>query len=943
MNQQAGFFAYAANLFWIALPIVTIGSLWLIGGAILVLAFLLGLFIIYSLRMVTRHVIMWRARESMYLDGGLQWFKITPDHRKSLGNQMEKAHNIVTQVDSTLRSNVDAPAPYLSRGVVSIMWKKDKPKNDSDAPKLTCFIGVSKNRLRGSSTANLSTMASALGGTLTKINGTPNFKTNYTSFAKLNDITMGKVSDGKKTSITPVSESILAERDFYGVIVMTVEMMRARSEESRWKRYIAQLGSKEVGSAKEFSGMSAQRADYMMEHSFRTCLATGSYISQSSSDHMLNSVSKSLNEAGCSVVSHDPAKHLNRKTVVWWLLFEAISVGAITLGLAPMSQAVALMVVAAIPGVSALINAPWMGRVFLDRALSSGYIVIPPFLFFSPRYMYMCIVNFYMPSAGSGNSTNNRFAIPSDKQVIPFHHVPIASLLALPNLEPDKDVDSMSLPEIGIPKDVENSMTSHDSFIGIAGEGQKVYFPLSRINFPLFTAGSMGSGKSNFMQVQFLNLCFQGYKKANGFKITPIWGETKGKGAYEAWDLVKEFPGALFLDVNNPNSRVRVALEGPRLGEVVNGEATTPRDVFSNAMKLTELLRAAWGDSVGPSSAEAISYSIATSMLLNEDELRMMDLIPYLHPTKPNVIKLAHILLGNDSQYQVGGVLKSLRESMHGAQDGTREGILYQAIGILEKYNDPKNREYRQRAAAPQNKMSKLVQARSFFEASDDRDDIYVEEIVTHGAPIVINTGAYKQIKGGVEVLDSELTEELISDFITFLTSSMWSTIKRIGNNWEYEGIRVPLFFDEVADITREESDGVENMISQMCNLGRGFGTGIEMGTQNMSRLRGDAAEQVLAADSSLWFRQNATDGQEEAVRQLGATSQFTIDNIKRLGRGVGVGTINTNDGMIGPFVLHVPYAPEWKKYLMEHGDMLEASQAYVDDKMREKSVEAVW
>lgn len=936
MNQGEGFFGTPVNILIMAIPTLFFGAIFWLQGAVAVAAVLLGIFILFTTRIVSRHEIVWKLRKSMFLNGGLQWYKITPDSRKQMGDQVEQTSIILNKVSSALDSNVNTSFPYWNRGVVSILWHKSKPVNDKDTPKLSCYIGVSKNNTQVSDMGNLSELAKNLGGSVTKMKTSPKLNVKNASFAKLNDITMGKVSDGKKVSLSPVSEEILHEDNFYGHVVMSIEMLRKKSEEGRWKRMIAQQGSAEVGSAKEFSGMSAMKADYMLEHAYRTSIGVGSDVDNpQSSSRMLNKITSSLIEPSVTCTAHDPVTHHNRTVVFFMIFLGALLTGMFFLGGLSVPQFAVFLIVTLLVGLPAVFNSSILGRTSMIKELSQGNIVLPNFMYFSPRWLFFAVLNFYKPSAGSGEARRNRYAIPSPKMVLPLHHVPIASFMSLPDLAPDKEVDMQRIPNIGLSQDYVKIMGEDDLFIGIAGQKDLAYYPLDKVQYPLFCAGGMGSGKSNFMQVMFLNLCFQSAKKAKNMKITPVWGETKGKGAIEAWNLVKGFPKAVFLDVNNPNSHVRIALEGPRIGDVLNGERVTAAMVSKNAAELTAMLKVQWGkDVIGASSDEALTYGFKAALLLNEEELTMMDLIPYVHPTRPNVVKLCQILIGNDERHQIGGVMGSIAEELgEDNPPNSREHLLHEALTILAPYNDPKNRGMRERANAPKNKLSKLVQATSYWEAGT-RKEVYIRDIVTHGAPVVINTGAFaRKTADGNIVMDKEISDELSHDLLGCTVYSIWSSIQSIGTSWEDENVRVVQFYDEMSHIASGELDkGVEDPITGQVNEGRSYGDGLFMATQNLNRLPDKIANQAMSTPSRVWFKQDSSQSIASIMEDLGQDSPFTETNLKGLPQGVGVATIQTSQGKAGPCVLHVPYAPLWKKYLQSHKNMTGAAQAYYED-----------
>lgn len=960
MNNKTDMIGGLANLFIVAVPLVVFGGLWFLFGPVAVAAFVVLLFVVFATRYITRHQVMWRTREAMYMGGGLTWLKIRPDNRRKIGDQMEQANAIVHQVNSTLNSITQNNNGFffLDRGHLTVVWEKKKGKGRHDVGKLVCYIGVPESLLEKGGMSSLKSMADALGGSIARVKGSPDFKVGGVQFARMHDVAMGGVTDGRKSAVYPVSERILDDDEFSGIVVMSVEMMRKGSvlgEDGIWKQYIAQSGSQEVGTAMEFNSTAANRNAAVFDSAYRTCIGVGSFNGRKeSSALMLKNVMSSLNEAPVAWVPYDPASYHNVAVSIWSAVVGGVLAAMFIFGFLPLGYLIGFGAAVAVFGVSALFNSSWIARDSLVGEFRHGNIVPPPFMVTSPRRFFLKFLSYFTLSAGSNSVTKNRFALPSDRQMIPLHDLPVASFIAQPEVAADREMDSGVVPTVGVTSRHLAGMTDDDLFIGMAGKDQPFYFPLSQVNYPLFTAGGMGSGKTNFMQVLFTSASFQGMRlrAQKKMRLTTLWGETKGKGAYDTWDLVKNMRGAMFLNVNDPKATFRLALEGPRIGETYRGKVTTPAMVYANAADLLVAVKSKMGDSsIGPNSDAAMTAGFRAAMLLNSDELKLLELGGSVSVDKPNVIKLCNILLGNDSQREIGDMLGVIRNELQDKldrgdlSDDSREFLLHDVLNTLMPYNDLKNKGRREAASAPKNKLEKLGNAVSYWEPSPSRKDTYIGEIVEHGAPVVLNTGGVK-VPGpdGREEFMQPITDDVSMILLGATTYSVWRYIRSAGVNWEDSNIRIMQFYDEVSHIADDVESG-EDIITAQVNEGRSFGDGMFMATQNLGRLPERIGKQVMSTPTRIWFKQDSTEELEIIEKDIGEESTFTKSNLKSLQRGQGVATVQMGpmEGKAGPFVLRTPAAKEWKAVLLEHKDMISAGEAWCEKYLEGTSSDLVF
>lgn len=922
--------------FLVITPLIVLGAVWWLGGFTAIYAILFVWLVLYALRLVFRHQVIYNYRSSRM--GDVVWFQVKPNGRKLSGTAVDRSKEQISVIHATL-SRLTAPLSggYSNRGAVYMVWAKRPPREPGGTVRLTGYIGVNRNTIDGSEGV-LKGMAEKIGAEIKKLKGQPNFPVQDFVFAKEESYSTANVTDGGQTVLHPVAEKLVHDDNFTGHVVMAVECMK-RSEKSRFTGHLNELGTRDAGDTKQHSGIAARSIDLMVNSCYRTSIAVCSAANGSRPEGVLSMVMSSLTENGVISKSSNPASENNRRSAAYSAIFTALCVGGMFVPFINVSTP--LLAIFALFGgvlcVSTALNLGYFGQVQLRELLSRGVIAIPRYSWWSLRWRYKGLVNYYRLMAGGDELVRNRTANPSCSQVIHLHKIPLASFIAMPPVNSANDVEGEPIPEVGVSTDYVNKFSEGDLFMGIAGAKQPAYLPLDRIQFQFFAVGGASSGKSNFMQVLYTSAAHNAMcpKRVGMKRITPIWGESKGNGAYEAWDLVKDYGHALFIDCNSPKNRLRIALEGARLGEKVGGRVTTVDDVIRSTNHLTDMFKYMWRDDIKASSEQFLRFSLRIASLLSPPEIEMMGMDAVVNPNKPNLIELAYIVLGNDPRYRdISQSLDMLREELDRGEvkKGSREAYLIEAIITI---GDTQSREVKQLVKAPSNKFSKMREVRWLWEPSESMTDVYVRDIIQHGSPVVINTGAYqyKDSSGSVKTMPG-VGGELAEDTMKGLSYTIWTDVKRYGASWEAEGKRVLMFFDEVSHIAHEY--GGRDVITEVVNEGRSFGCGMYAATQNIDRLEPGIAKQMFNMPGKAFFSQSSQENVEVVMSEIGGDSVYSRKNVHDLPRGTAISTVKTRDGSIGAFTLHAPYAPEWKNYLAEHSTIKDAAEAYISDHVKE-------
>lgn len=928
------------NWLFLVVPMAIVAAMWFFISPISIYAVAALWLLVYGYRIIIRHNVAFNMRKN--IAGDTVWFQLTPNSKKILGRDVDKSKSLISAVDSVLSSlTAKSDRRMASRGIVNVVWAKAKGKNG--VPRLVCFLGVNSAAISNAEGV-LASLGDAAGAEIKRLRRAPKFPVGSVSFAKERGYRTSEVTDGKQATISPIAQLLLNDEDFYGHVILSIEEMRA-SERRRLKAHISETGARESGDSKQYSGLAARSSDWLVESCFRTSMAVvtkeGGPRKASS---VLTHIASSMSESGVIVENGDPATENNRRTSGYYIVYiiaSALSILFMQDYVNPYAVG-ALAVLTSIAGIPALVNAQFMGHHQLEQYVQKGEVVVPSYSWFSMRWRYLGFINYYQREGNTDQLSMSRHANPSAPQVVHWHKVPLASYIAMPEVKSDSDAVSDPIPEIGVSSDYESKFSGDDIFLGLAKGKQFAYLPLNRLQYQMFILGGTDSGKSNFSQLIYHDASYHSFHRTNGYKITPIWGETKGRGAYDTYDLVKDYD-PLFIDCNNPTNNIRIALEGPRLGEVVGGHETTVQDVLESSTRVFETLKYMWKDQIMASSEQYIKFSVRAALLLTPEELERLELQDAVNINKPNIISLAYIILGRDPEYQVSDMLNHIKEEYSRHPKGTREQLLAEAITAV---GDTKSSHARQATAAPGNKLTKMREVRWLWEPSADKIDVYTHQLIRHGKPVIFNSGPYRSEgatgDGEDEVYLGSLGAELTNDVMLGLSYNLWQDIKRFGGNWEERGIFVPMFFDEVSHIAHDYDN--MDIVTEVINEGRSFGAGLYGATQNIGRVDESVANQLSNAMGKAWFYQNSSDAVDYVMKQLGSDTQYSRKNVADLPVGKCIVTIRASKTSTeGPFTCTVPYAPTWADLVREHGDIKSAAVAYQEQVAEKNSEAAVW
>lgn len=881
----------------------------------LVLALLIaGAVAVYAAAVPARHLA--RARRAGRI-GQMAWFRLSPSGQAGDKHEMYGAADF--RGVYTLGEAIAATFPYRTRGVATTVWLRE----GDGVTRL--YVAISERHCGDGSPVRA--LASSLGARAERIEGAPPVPSGALVVAQRSRVMASFVKDVVKTKgavADAVSKAmVLAAPGSTGALVVTFDMMR-NSEGKRLEANVAEEALMRGGDSANYSPLAGE-ARLMVNKAVRVSIAAANSADDPAlSRAILSAATSSISTLGWSTSTAAPGRQVVvRVAALAALGLAACSALGLALGaaVAPGAAVCALVLLAALARPDAL-----AGRWY-RAAIAAGEVVVPPFFYFSARYSIHARIRSSRSDGGDPNAkVGNRIAPPSGRQVLTLHGAAAFELLSFPD-RLSIGVSSTDVLNRGIAST--QLATEHPIFLGRSGTDQIIDLDLADLQYSFYTGGAPASGKTNMLQVIYAGVVWHGLHRTAGLDITPIWGETKGEGAYDAWATASLHPDAVMIDVHNPRvyrrTDFRLALEGPRLCD-----GAEVAEVVSNASRLVSGFQAAYGDGIKTSSRSILEASLIIALLLTPEEIAFVGLEGVVEAAKPNVIDLAFFVLGGDTSIQPQDSLLRLKAQL---EDSEREVALDAAIGSISRFLSSATRgKLTEALSSPINKLIDLRAARLLWNPSASRRDTYIGDLVSRFAPVVINMGSYYDAARGE--FSQSIERAIARRLLMVYNYLQWDHIKSHCNGWERAGRRVPVFYDETADIaTSVVSDDVPNTLDEALKEARSRGNSYFLGCQSPAQLPEKVRLQVLGSRSKFWFQLHGQHDLDVAVYDLSsgdrATLPYSHGNVRGLPPGTSVGIMTRRGSVTSPFTLAVADIDVWRGALFESATVEAAVARY--------------
>lgn len=838
---------------------------------------------------------------------------------------------------------------YMDRGMFNAVWVKNPTTGFVEF-----FMGITAAHDKGGNLARL--IAGGMNGEAVRIKRPPFFPNKGIRIIWRQEVKFGNLnSDNKVTGQGHVAKALSdtwshLQNGESAAVFLSAEQIRTPAESSSLRAYLNESTIQKAGQVAAAPSTADKSA--ILSEGFRCSIAsatnTGNIKLASDS---LNATDGALTTSGFKTVTSSPVHQKNKVMApvlgfVMSIVAVLFSVPLFSLWAFLVSFTPLLASFAILPFLSSRAN-----EVFA-RMLARGEVAIPPYVskFVNPLRSFLAAQNAGKAVAGDENvRSRNRVAEPSARQVIYLHFGAMFEYLSFPDVsDANVDIEARRTRSIGLPPDFE-FYDEGAIYLGKSGKGQPVSYSIDDLPFSLFTTGIPGSGKSNLLKTIFAGCVYHGVNKTRGCQITPVWGETKGDGAYDAVRVAMDCGAQpFFIDFNNPKNPYKLRLEGRSFNDGASIE-----EVQESVSNFVSGIQAAWGDGVKGASRDALYAFILIAMLLTPYEIKWLGLDPVIDVNDISVIDLAYYLTGADASFlraKDGEIIRLMEELDNGAINAEvppekrgstkeRDDFLVQVIGSFsQRFFTPQGaRESAQTINSTQNKLSDMRKLRSAWRKPVGKHrSVSFSDLIGSGRPVIVNMGGYisdidqdgnRQYSG----VDMALSRRMIAIFNYLL----WNHIKMTCNGWQELKRYTPVFYDEAADVAQTaQSEDVPDVLQQATKEGRSFGAGYFLGCQTPEQLPKRTKEMVLNFRSKIWFQLNSADGMEMAVRDLNpdnvaGSREITGSNIRYLNVGEGMGILRSYGKTTPEFTLRTPDFRLWRHHLAPgaHESMVEAIQ----------------
>ena len=853
----------------------------------------------------------------------LIWYEFQP---RSLSAERSKISiDALTQTVMTLDTNVGStPSEVRSRPIHSLVERRAEDGTTS------VFFGTS----RMDADSAMQTFAASAGYSAVTMDGPPpvGIEGGYTIASRPKRIDHMSVSEvGREVNGTLRALSGSRENSFVGNIVLTFEGPR----DFEVKRFMAfsneqaiEYGgetNKAAGGSTSSGGIGGKTSTVAHSMLRATLTITADSTSGESSRSAFSTVSRSMSSLPLIMRAHEAQPWHRKKS--WIVIGSYAGFAALTAvsGILPMW----LLALTAAPAIGATIatavNPPLLVDDVMRRRLLRGYVPVPTASMFSARWFFISIFASFRRNAGSSERVNNEIAWPSVPEVVPFYASPLAEMLMPDTRAVENNQRREKLPFVELEREYEGFSSDADIVVGVTSKKQPVNFSIEDQNLGVAGFGRPNFGKTNLLQIVYLRNAQMSVSRQSEFEVSPIWFENKGDGAYELWKWVRYLPGAELFEVNRPRMASRIALEGPRYGDRDQfGDLIGTEETLSNINNFIDQILTAFGLSgdTTPVALANITSSLTVAALLSEEELREMEIDSEMrHLDRPNLVKLALILLNQSIQLSVTKKLEAMQNNLFKAvndrddlpeEEQKRRAALSQHLGVLTYYQNRRDGNEATNSAAT--RLRQLAEC-PLFEPLPGQKEISIGEIIERRKPSIINFAAYlDKDKSGKAKYRQPNSQDLVGIVMRMVQKAYWTHITVNGNGWQKQRKYTQAYADEASQfaLPKEDSSGREtNVTMNIADQGRSKGASQMLMTQRYSTSHiSPLVREVMTASATFFqFAQIETEDARQAIESLGGEESvpFSKENILKMKLGVSLAYLNRNSERTNVVTLMTP------------------------------------
>ena len=850
----------------------------------------------------------------------LVWYKLMPQSIQS-----ESARVSIEELTEAIKSLDTSPGTTIrevkSRPVHSIVLRRRK-EGIVDA-----YIGTS----RMDATSAMQTFAQNAGYSAERLDGAPpvGLGSGYTIASRPKRIDHMSISEtGKEVQGTIRALSGSRQNEFVGNIIITFEGAR----DYEIKRFIGnsneqsiQYGgemNKSAGGASGGGSVSGKTSAIANSLLRGTLVVTADSNSGESSRSAFSTIARSMSSLPFVLRAHNAQQWHRKKSLIALAAYWPFAVAVGVLNIVEFPFLIAASIPAIAGTVAIAINPSWLVDAPMQRSLRRGYAPVPVSSYFSGRWFFGSILTSFRRNAGSSERVDNEIAYPSPPEVIPFYASPMAEVIMPHRGSLQNNQTRDRIPFVELEREFEGFSSQSDIVVGVTHKKQPVSWSVKEQNFGISGFGKPNSGKTNFMQFAFLRNAQLSVSRRDEFFITPVLFENKGEGAYDMWRWIKHMPQAMLFELNRPKNKYRIALEGPRYGDILEDNTRVNTDhVIESTTNLLDQIQVAFGLFEAPRAMDNLTNTLMIAALLSEEELIELDLEEFINVKRPNLIKLALILLNQDVRIDVSKKLDAM------AND-TIDSITLSDELDDDKYRQHKLAEYISRHVVTLGRRDSIEHMESaatklkpletspIFEPINGQIEVSIGQIIERGAPTIINFGAYVSGKNadGTNKMKMPARSEVVGRLMKMMQKAYWSYISATATGWQSRNRFTQIYADEASlfGITSEDSSGSEySVVQEIADQGRSKGASQALFTQrySTSHISRTVRDVMLSANNFFQFPQSSAEDAEAAIEALGGEDNlpFTNDNITKMPLGLSIGYLSKSNTRTNAFTTMTP------------------------------------
>lgn len=527
---------------------------------------------------------------------------------------------------------------------------------------------------------------------------------------------------------------------------------------------------------------------------------------------------------------------------------------------------------------------------------------------------------------------------PSQREVIPLYQTSMMQFASMPrDGKGVSNISSQAIPQVSMSSTVIQDIRGDIAKDKVALLGTSVrtfdpvMFTVKDLNNGIAMAGNRGSGKTNALSNLYAGISHLS-RNSNEYTFTPFWLETKSEDLDGIISNVKPY-NPLVLMAHNRDTEKRVCFEGPRFED-----GADIKDIKRNINTIISGMEKLWGaGSFGPRSKQVAHSSLTIAMLLSRQERNALGISSRVtNPDRPNIMEVMNLLIGSDPTLNLvdtsrkviapgggknksEGILEKIangykailinpqkkaeRIAKHGEREVMRMGEITPALDqLISFYNTTE-------ALNPlRNKIPVLASSSGLWEtithSGKQREEVPLYSFIKHEGPVIVDL-THK---------NSSISSEDIPMFSMFFHYMLWSTIKDNCAGWAKQNKFIPIFIDELKNITgtsnNKDESQLGDIVAEVSDIGRSYGASHSVGFQRYTQLPPETVATVRGMTSKLYFSLEDAQDRSVVMNQLGEKTRYAQENINSMPTGYCIADLKIGGVRRNAFTMKVPYFP---------------------------------